>query len=469
MFNSPFFTYFWRFAGAFSVRSKIMGIVVALALLLGVGITVQVRAVFLYTLEERLQEQGVSVARDVAARATDMILVNDLFALYQLLEETRNNNPDLRYAFVVGQDGSVLAHTFGVGFPTELIEQNVPRGDDHHQTILLETDEGPVWDTAVPIFDGRAGYARVGFSENSIQTSIARLTSQIVLTTVLVSAIGIVAAAGLTWIVTRPILQLKEAAEAVGQRDFSQRLDPWANDEIGQLTTAFNRMTVELAQAEQERAEREQLRSQLLEKVIAAQEEERRRIARELHDETGQALTSLMVRLQMMNELCANPELKTQVEGLRQLAAQTLEGVHNLSVELRPSVLDDLGLTAALERYIQEYRRHTAVEVDLVVLGLEERLPAPMETALYRIVQESLTNIARHAQAETASVLLERRPDRVRAIIEDDGVGFDPLAANNGERLGLYGMRERAELLNGQLTIESSPGQGATIYIEVPL
>jgi signal transduction histidine kinase len=469
VFNSPFFTYLWRFAGAFSVRSKIMGIVVALALLLGVGVAVQVRTVFLHALEERLQEQSISVARDVAARATDMILVNDLFALYQLLEETRSNNPDLRYAFVVGQDGTVLAHTFGVGFPTELIEQNVPRGDDHHQTVLLETDEGPVWDTAVPIFDGRAGYARIGFSENSIQNSIALLTSQMVLTTVLVSAIGIVAAAGLTWIVTRPILQLKEAATAVGHGDFSQRLNPWANDEIGQLTAAFNGMTAELAQAEQERAEREQLRSQLLEKVIAAQEDERRRIARELHDETGQALTSLMVRLQMMTYLCANPELKIQVEELRQLTVQTLDGVHNLSVELRPSALDDLGLTAALERYIQEYQRHTAVEVDFVVMGLEERLPPPVETALYRMVQESLTNIARHAQAETASVLLERRPDRVRAIIEDDGVGFNPAVAKNGERLGLYGMRERAELLNGQLTIESTLGQGATIYIEVPL
>jgi signal transduction histidine kinase len=469
MFNSPFFTRFWRFAGAFSVRAKIMGIVLALALLLGVGITVQVRAVFLYTLEERLQEQSVSVARDVAARATDMILINDLFGLHQLLEETQNNNPDLRYAFVVSQDGVVLAHTFGPGFPLDLIERNIPAPADHHRTILLATDEGPVWDTAVPIFDGRAGFARVGFSENSIQTALALLTSQMILTTVLVSAIGIVAAALLTWIVTRPILQLREAAEAVGRGDFDQRLDPWANDEIGQLTAAFNVMTGELAQAEQERAEREQLRSQLLEKVIAAQEDERRRIARELHDETGQALTSLMVRLQMMNQQCPLPEIKSQIEELRQLTAQTLEDVHNLSVELRPSVLDDLGLTAALERYIQEYGRRTAVDVDLVVLGLEDRLPPPVETALYRIVQESLTNIARHAQAETASVLLERRRDRVRVIIEDDGRGFDPRLVSNGERLGLYGMRERAELLNGQLTIESTIGQGATIYIEVPL
>ncbi len=460
---------FWRFAGAFSIRAKIMGIVLALVVLLGVGVTVQVRVVFLQALEQRLQEQSVSVARDVAARATDMILINDLFALHQLLEETRRNNPDLLYAFVVAPDGAILAHTFGPGFPPDLLGVNTPQPDDHHQTILLTTDEGTVWDTAVPIFDGRAGYARVGLSETSIQTALRLLTSQMLLTTVLVSAIGIAAAALLTWIATRPILQLKKAAEAVGRGDFNQRLDPWADDEIGQLTAAFNAMTAELAQAERERAEREQLRSQLLEKVIAAQEEERRRIARELHDETGQALTSLMVRLQMMTQLCANPELKAQVEALRQLTAQTLDNVHNLSVELRPSALDDLGLTAALERYVQEYQRHTAIEVDFVIMGLDERLPPPVETALYRMVQESLTNIARHAQAETASVLLEQRPDRVRAIIEDDGVGFDPLASMNGERLGLYGMRERAKLLNGQLTIESSPGRGATIYIELPL
>jgi signal transduction histidine kinase len=467
--NSPFFTHFWRFAGSFSVRTKIMGIVLALVVLLGVGITVQVRGVLTQALEQRLQEQSVSVARDVAARATDLILINDLFSLHQLLVETQTNNPDVRYAFVIDVDGNVLAHTFGSGFPRDLLGVNSVQPSDHHQTVLLESDEGPVWDTAVPIFDGQAGVARVGLSEQSMLATVSALTGQMLLTTVMVSAVGIAAATLLTWVVTRPIIELKRAAEAVGQGDFQQRVTPWAGDEIGELAESFNAMTADLARAEQERAEREQLRSQLLEKVITAQEEERRRIARELHDETGQALTSLMVRLQMVNQQCPLPDIKTQLDEIRGLVAHTLDEVHNLSVELRPSVLDDLGLEAALSRYVQDYQTRYPLEVDLVVIGLEERLPPAVETAVYRIIQESLTNIARHAQAETASILVEQRNGRLRAIIEDDGVGFTQQTVAQNGRLGLYGMRERAELLNGTLTIESGPEQGTSIFVEVPL
>jgi signal transduction histidine kinase len=289
------------------------------------------------------------------------------------------------------------------------------------------------------------------------------------LTTVMVSAVGIAAATLLTWVVTRPIIELKQAAEAVGQGDFQQHVTPWAGDEIGELAEAFNAMTVDLAQAEQGRVERDQLRSQLLEKVISAQEEERRRIARELHDETGQSLTSLMVQLHMVNQQCQSPEARAQLDGVRALVAQTLDNVHNLALELRPSVLDDLGLVAALRRYTCDYQARYPIEVDLEVVGLAERLPPAVETAVYRIVQESLTNIARHAQAQTVSVLVEQGHGRIRVIVEDDGIGFDEQVAARNGRLGLFGMRERAELLNGMLTIESEPGQGTSIFVEVPL
>jgi signal transduction histidine kinase len=458
----------WRLIGAVSVRTKIMGIVLGLVFLLGIVTTLEVRVMSQQALDRRLQEQSVSVARDVAARATDLILINDLYALHQLLDETRLNNPDVRYAFVVGTDGAVLAHTFGSGFPAELLAANTVSASEHHHTAALQTDEGRVWDTAVPIFDGRAGITRIGLSEASVQATVEAMTGQMLLTTVGVSAVGIAAAVLLTWIVTRPIMELKTAAAAVGQGDFQQQVRPWADDEIGDLALAFNAMTAGLAQAEQERAEREQLRAQLLEKVITAQEEERRRIARELHDETGQALTSLMVRLQMMNQQA--PELKPQIDDLRNGLAETLDNIHNLAMELRPSVLDDLGLAAAVQRYVQDYNRRHPVQVDLLAVGLdEERLPPPVETAVYRIIQESLTNIARHAQAHNASVLLERRNGRVRAIVEDDGIGFDPQQAAQSERLGVYGMRERAELLNGTLTIETEPGQGTSVFVEVPL
>jgi signal transduction histidine kinase len=459
----------WGFAGAFSVRTKILGIVLVLVVLLGVGITVQVRIVLQNALVSQLQEQSVSITRDVAARATDLILINDLFALHQLLVETQTNNPDVRYAFIVDEEGEIIAHTFGSGFPAGLLAANGVAPEAHHETRALATDLGRIWDTAVPIFEGQAGVARVGLSEESIQATVTTLTSQMLLTTVMVSAVGIAAATLLTWIVTRPILHLKQAAQAVGRGDFSQYVTPWAGDEIGELAQAFNAMTADLAQADHERKEREQLRTRLLEQVITAQEEERKRIARELHDETGQALTSLMVRLQTMNQQCPVPELKPQMEEVRRLIAQTLDDVHNLAVELRPSVLDDLGLEAALQRYIQDYRRRFQLDIDFVAVGLDERLPPAAETTLYRIVQEGLTNIARHAQARTASILLERRNGRVRVIIEDDGQGFALQQVAGSGRLGLYGMRERAELLDGTFTIESEPGQGTSIFVEVPL
>lgn len=459
----------WSFVGAVSVRTKILGIVLVLVVLLGVGITVQVRIVLQNALVSKLQEQSVSITRDVAARATDSILINDLFALHQLLVETQTNNPDVRYAFIIDEEGEIIAHTFGSGFPAGLLAANTVAPQAHHETRALATDQGRIWDTAVPIFSGQAGVARIGLSEDNIQATVTTLTSQMLLTTVMVSAVGIAAATLLTWIVTRPILNLKQAAQAVGQGDFSQYVTPWAGDEFGELAHAFNIMTADLAQAERERKEREQLRTRLLEQVITAQEEERKRIARELHDETGQSLTSLMVRLQTMNQQCPVPELKPHMEEVRQLIAQTLDDVHNLAVELRPSVLDDLGLEAALQRYIQDYRRRFHLEIDLVAIGLDERLPPAAETTLYRIVQEGLTNIARHAQASTASILLERRNGRVRVIIEDDGQGFALQQAASSGRLGLYGMRERAELLDGTFTIESEPGQGTSIFVEVPL
>ncbi|MFQ5436351.1 MAG: sensor histidine kinase, partial [Anaerolineae bacterium] len=180
--------------------------------------------------------------------------------------------------------------------------------------------------------------------------------------------------------------------------------------------------------------------------------------------------TSLMVRLKMMREQSPTPEFAGQVSDLRQLVGQTLADVHNLSVELRPSALDDLGLAAALERYVQDCHCRYELDVDLVAVGLgKERLPASVETAFYRIIQEGLTNIARHANATCVSILIERRDGRVRAIIEDDGDGFDVSHSLQAGRLGLHGMRERAELLNGTLVIESNPGQGSSIFVEAPV
>jgi signal transduction histidine kinase len=228
-------------------------------------------------------------------------------------------------------------------------------------------------------------------------------------------------------------------------------------------------MTVDLERADEVRTERELLRRQLLERVIAAQEEERRRISRELHDSTSQSLTSLMVGLRALDGICDNPRVHLHAKELRDVTEQVLDDVHTLAVQLRPAVLDDLGLAAALERLAQDWSRRHHIQADVLVHIGEERLPETIETALYRIVQEALTNVARHAQAKSVSVLVERRTQNVVAVIEDDGLGFDTGLIHGEGHLGLAGIRERAELLDGSLTIESNPGSGTSLYIQLPL
>jgi len=151
------------------------------------------------------------------------------------------------------------------------------------------------------------------------------------------------------------------------------------------------------------------------------------------------------------------------------VVGQVLEDVHTLAVQLRPSVLDDLGLPAALDRLIHEWSKRHNTRADLVVHLGGERLPDVIETALYRIIQEALTNVARHAQARSVSILVERRQQDVVAVVEDDGIGFETGQIQSYRHLGLAGIRERAELLGGSMTVESCPGIGASLYVQLPL
>jgi two-component system, NarL family, sensor histidine kinase DevS len=203
-----------------------------------------------------------------------------------------------------------------------------------------------------------------------------------------------------------------------------------------------------------------------LRRAVAAQELERRRLARELHDETGQALTSVLLGLKAVEDAGSPEEMRAAGAELRELVVQTLQDVRRLAVELRPRALDDFGLVPALERLTGSLAEQTGIAVDFESALGDERLPSELETALYRIVQESLTNIVKHARATRASVFVARREGVVVVVIEDDGAGFDPGRASDG--LGLLGMKERAELVDGTLTIESRKDGGTTILAEVP-
>jgi signal transduction histidine kinase len=251
----------------------------------------------------------------------------------------------------------------------------------------------------------------------------------------------------------------------------SQQAAAYHESEASLAQALANQATVAIQNAqlfEQVRDANRQLQS-LSHRLVQVQERERRHIARELHDEAGQALTTLMVGLGLLErDANASESVIERVNGLKKTTNDILENLHRLAINLRPASLDHLGLKAALRQYLEMFGRQHNLKMQFELVDLDDkRLPPAVETNIYRIVQEALTNVVRHAKATRVDVLLERRGDQMITIIEDNGVGFEPEAAGTG-RLGLLGMRERAEMMGGSLVVESTPGSNTTIYVEVP-
>ncbi len=216
------------------------------------------------------------------------------------------------------------------------------------------------------------------------------------------------------------------------------------------------------------RTGRERLQT-LSRQLVEVQENERGCIARELHDEAGQVLTSLMVGLRLLERDAQNPQATVSgIAKLKSMVDNVLDALHRLAMDLRPASLDYLGLEAALRQHLETIADRNQITVQIETVGMDVRLPKDMEVALYRVVQEALANVVRHAQATRVDVLLERRADKVVTIVEDNGIGFNEELALNSGRLGLFGMRERAEMLGGSLTIECGRSGGTTLLVEVP-
>jgi PAS domain S-box-containing protein len=251
-----------------------------------------------------------------------------------------------------------------------------------------------------------------------------------------------------------------------------------ANDE---LEVRVRERTFELAKVNEslrdeisERIQTEKDRVRLLRQIVRAQEDERRRIARDIHDQVGQQMTALRLNLAALDQgLSGDGELRVKLDQTKTIAERLDADVDFLAWELRPAALDDIGLAEAMGTFVREWSNHSGVEAQFHTSGLDkERLSPETGTNLYRIMQEALNNTMKYAQARHVDVLLERRDNQVVLILEDDGVGFNPekeASADGDKGMGLIGMRERAALVGGTLQIESKPKAGTTIFARVPV
>lgn len=248
-----------------------------------------------------------------------------------------------------------------------------------------------------------------------------------------------------------------------------------ANRRVRQSAADLLNKQKELEHEIDERRQAQAAHVDLLRRMVRVQEEERRRISRELHDQCGQEVTAMRLSLKSMEESMVTHAASDQhFENLRKLLDQLARDMHHIAIELRPPVLDDLGLQIAMESYVSSWNRRTGIAAGFACQGLSrKKIPEEVETALYRVLQEALTNVARHAGAKRVSVILEGTEQGIVEIIEDEGQGFDTStlssAAELKQHLGVLGMRERIEAFGGSLEIESTIGTGTSVFARIPL
>ncbi len=425
---------------------------------------------------KQLQKRGAEIASHVALTSGNYILMEDLYNLYDLAKQTAANSEDVRYILIIDSNNRLLAHTFSGGIPQGLLVDRV--NDKPQETAIFSSNEGIIHDIVVPIENGAVGYVRVGMTEEYTRNSVNQHIREIVLTIFGVCTLAVFLSSRISAIITKPIRNLAQVAESITQGNLEIRANIRDGGEVGRLAGAFNEMAASLIKASgdkeillDELRAKEQMRDTLITRLMTAQEDERKRISRELHDETSQALTSLMLTMRVLAEDAPNQEQKDALLLGRDVAANILREVRDLAIELRPPVLDDLGLAAAIERYSDKFASRHGLDIDLQTAGRQIAVDDQIAVALYRIVQESLNNVVKHSGATTVSIVITFQPEQITVTIADNGRGIsdaDLLRAQQENRLGLYGMRERVELLQGRLEIRPSLQGGTELCITIP-
>ncbi len=377
---------------------------------------------------------------------------------------------------------------------------------DGHGRILAATgpkqrtsdDAGRQTTTAVP---GTAWSLTLTATGGDPLAPIAAMRRRLLWLAPALAALAMLFGWGIVGSVRRPLKRLTTAAERIARGDLDRRVDAGAamrgGGEIDRLAVALERMraslkesmdeigranrelearvaerTSQLAAVNETLEERERVREQLLRKVISAQEDERKRIARELHDETSQTLAALGMGVDAALATGVSPATSQRLADVRRLVDRMHQELHRLIVNLRPSVLDDLGLAAAIQWFAERHLNAAGVAVRCELGDLDVRLPPEVETALFRAVQEAIVNIARHAHAESVLIQGAVEHGSVTIEIEDDGVGFEPQQVGSTpgslRGVGLLGMRERIEILGGSMQLESEPDGGTRVVMRVP-
>lgn len=480
----------WQRLQRLSLYYKVNGLIIGMLLLCSLIIGFIMIQSTSRLLDSQMERRGTEIASYIAALSSNDILIEDHFSISDRLNKTKTNNEEVRYILVTDSAGRILAHTFNgplpQGLPPVLLPPPPPLDTTlyadippSHQISRFSSNEGPIREISVPIEGGDIGFVRVGMSEKTTQILLGQKFNEIILTTLLICFLAGIGATHMAFVLVQPVHNLSLAARQIQDGNYEVHADVRVEDEVGRLAKVFNAMALSLREKElennrllEELRAKETLRASLMNKLFTVQEDERRRISRELHDETGQSMASLLAYMKVLLAKLTSDEQKDLLMGARDVAINVLEGLRKMAVELRPPVLDYLGIVAALEKYTQNFGQQHHLTMNFTSPGDKLVVSNDIALALYRILQESLTNIAKHADASRVDIELTKTFEHVKMVIRDDGQGIhaDALAvALENNRLGVFGMQERAELLGGSLAFRSSHNRGTTVIVILPM
>ena len=463
---------------SFPIFLKIVGIGIITAILFGAVTLLQTRHTTSEILYQLLEQKTIAVGRSLADALERPASTEDYYSIRRHLKEAQRSFPEIRYIIVRNHDEKIVASTFENGVPPDLTKLSSPLCPPQCTARAIGSDEGIIMDIRLPIAGGYVGSVQLGVLDIIVSHELDSLRDKVLWALVLCATIGIAYALMLTGVLTRPIHHLMQSANKIREGQFATRATVFSNDEIGHLAVAFNQMAEALMQYRQEVQAKEKARLSLIERIVQVQEEERKSISRELHDHFGQSLLALLLQVQSGCQYSSSKCEDARLPGslcfdVEKTIRQIIEEVHRLAWGMRPSILDDYGLESALARHIEEVTKTTALEIDYQFISPDglKRLPIGVELSLFRIAQEATANILRHAKASHASFVVLRQLHEVTMLVEDNGQGFDFVAASKkGDQcLGLMGMKERVNLLGGSFVIESAPGEGTTIRVRIPL
>ena len=491
----------------FRLRAKltllIESLVILIVLITGIITTMREKE----AMESELHKRGVALAADLARFTARPLLRPDLTTLRRFVNHSMKQDY-VRYVIILDPHGKVVMHsdlaevgkTYRDSLSVAAVKSKVP-GCSH---ISLSKKEESLFDIFAPVqvSDVRLGTVRLGYSYLAVEKEITEAQEQILIIGIVTTIIGGVVAYFLASFISSPIRRITDATEKVANGNLNTPLTIKRNDEIGTLAASFNKMAHDLGKhrkhleelVEERTAElgtaNEQLRREITERkrseeelkqsrerlrdlashLQSIREQEGGRIAREIHDELGQALTALKMDIHWLsNRLLIDQKLLLEkTQSMSKLIDMTVQSVQRISSELRPGLLDDLGLSAAIEWQAKEFQNRTNIQCKIISIPEDIILDKATSTAIFRIFQETLTNIARHANATIVEIMLQQKSGTLELAVHDNGRGITEKEISDSRSFGLIGMQERAHSQGGSLTIRGSLNKGTTVKVYIP-